>query len=144
MTKAIVFVGVLGVVAGRGLSTLAQEPAARVPYSKESVARGKTVYLQNCQDCHGEDGKAQGSAIAVAPDLTSPDIWKYGQTDAQVFANIRNGAGDNMPPFGPLGPGLKDAQIWDLVNYVQSLPYERINNALDAYREAENIRETGL
>ena len=92
-----------------------------VPYSPASVGRGKLVYLQNCQDCHGEDGKAQGSAIAVAPDLTAPTVWKYGQSDAQIFLNIKNGAGDNMPPFGPLGPGLKDEQIWDLVNFIRSI-----------------------
>lgn len=92
-----------------------------MPYSPESVARGKLAYLQNCQDCHGDDGKAKGSAIAVAPDLTAPDDWKFGRTDGQIFLNIRNGAGDNMPPFGPLGPGLKDEQIWDLVNFIRSI-----------------------
>jgi len=110
----------IGILGGIALSTTAaaQNPT---PYSRESVARGKTLFLQNCQDCHGEDGKAQGSAIAVAPDLTRPEVWKYGQTDDRIFSNIRNGAGDNMPAFGPLGPGLKDAQIWDLVNFIRSI-----------------------
>lgn len=99
----------------------AQDAPKAPPLSRESVTRGKTVYLQNCQDCHGEDGKAQGSAIAVAPDLTRPEFWKYGKTDAQLFANIRNGAGDNMPPFGPLGPGLTEAQIRDLVSFIRSI-----------------------
>jgi len=57
----------------------------------------------------------------VAPDLTRPERWKYGQTDDQIFSNIRDGAGDNMPPFGRLGPGLKDMQIWDLVNFIRSI-----------------------
>jgi mono/diheme cytochrome c family protein len=114
---ALVSIVVVSGTAG-GLVLAADE---RVPFSRESVARGRTVYLQNCQDCHGDDGKAQGSAIAVAPDLTRPDGWKFGQGDAEIFANIKNGAGDNMPPFGPIGPGLKDAQIWDLVNYIRSI-----------------------
>jgi mono/diheme cytochrome c family protein len=104
---------------GAWSSVLAQ--GTPVPYSAASVARGKTVYLQNCQDCHGEDGKAEGSAIAVAPNLTTPEVWTHGKTDEQLFLNIRNGAGDNMPPFGPLGPGLKDDQIWDLVNFIRSI-----------------------
>jgi mono/diheme cytochrome c family protein len=104
--------------AAGGLVLAADEP---VPYSKESVTRGRTVYLQNCQDCHGDDGKAQGSAIAVAADLTAPGSWKFGQGDTEIFNNIKNGAGDNMPPFGPIGPGLKDPQIWDLVNYIRSI-----------------------
>lgn len=112
----------LGLLAGAVLDYVPTSAAENpVSYTKESIARGKIVFLQNCQDCHGEDGKAQGSAIAVAPDLTRPEVWKYGQTDDQIFSNIRNGAGDNMPPFGPLGPGLKDEQIWDLVNFIRSI-----------------------
>jgi len=122
--RGVVTRGIAGLsvvfIASAALHVSAQD-SARVPYSKESITRGLTIYLQNCQDCHGEDGKAQGSAIAVAPDLTSPEVWKYGQSDQQLFTDIRNGAGDNMPPFGPLGPGLKDAQIWDLVNYIRSI-----------------------
>jgi cbb3-type cytochrome c oxidase subunit III len=120
MLRGFIVTAVIGVVGGLALQTTSAADAP-VPYSRESVARGKTVFLQNCQDCHGEDGKAQGSAIAVAPDLTRPEVWKYGQTDAQIFSNIRNGAGDNMPPFGSLGPGLKDSQIWDLVNFIRSI-----------------------
>src|SRR5262245_59347131 len=100
----------IGILGGLALAT-AVAAQNSTPYSKESIARGKTLFLQNCQDCHGEDGKAQGSAIAVAPDLTRPEIWKYGQTDDQIFSNIRNGDGDNMPPFGPLEPGLTYVQI---------------------------------
>ena len=120
LAKGFILVCAVGVLGGTALKTIS---AADNPtrYSRESIARGKTLFLQNCQDCHGEDGKAQGSAIAVAPDLTRPESWKYGQTDDQIFSNIRNGAGDNMPAFGPLGPGLTDAQIWDLVNFIRSI-----------------------
>ena len=113
----VAFAGLVGVAA----ASVAGQADARVPYSKESAARGRVVYLQNCQDCHGDDGKAKGSAIAVAPDLTDPTVWKFTTTDLTIFSNIRNGAGDNMPPFGPLGPGLKDNEIWDLVNYIRSI-----------------------
>lgn len=113
-------VAAAALIASTAVLFAGQEPA-RVPYSKESAARGRVVYLQNCQDCHGDDGKAKGSAIAVAPDLTDPAVWKFSTTDTTIFSNIKNGAGDNMPPFGPLGPGLTDAQIWDLVNYIRSI-----------------------
>ena len=26
-----------------------------------------------------------------------------------------------MPPFGPIGVGLKDEQIWDIVNFIRSI-----------------------
>jgi mono/diheme cytochrome c family protein len=120
MAKGLILAWAVGVLGGTALTAMS---AADNPtrYSQESIARGKTLFLQNCQDCHGEDGKAQGSAIAVAPDLTRPERWKYGQTDDRIFSNIRDGAGDNMPPFGRLGPGLTDPQIWDLVNFIRSI-----------------------
>jgi mono/diheme cytochrome c family protein len=99
MAVRLLLIAAIGPAANALLPATRQAVADPVPYTPESIARGKTRYLQNCQDCHGADGKAEGSAIAVAPDLTRPDRWKYGQTDRDIFANIRNGAGDNMPPL---------------------------------------------
>ena len=48
------------------------------------------------------------------------------------------------PEDPPEAKKLNAEEIWDLVNYVQSLPYERINNALNAYDEAVLTRERGL
>lgn len=89
-----------------------------VPYSSASVARGKTYYLQNCQSCHDEDGRARSAAVAIAADLTNPDRWKFGSSDAQVFKTIKSGAAEAMPPFGS---DLKDDQIWDIVNFIRSI-----------------------
>jgi hypothetical protein len=48
-----------------------------------------------------------------------------------------------MKPEGdPNAKGLVPDDIWDLVNYVESLPYESVNNPfLAAQHEAENLRE---
>lgn len=89
-----------------------------IPYTKESILRGRNTYLRHCQECHDEDGKAMSNAIAAAADLTRPDAWKHGAEDEQAFASIRNGAGDAMPPFRA---DLKDDQIWDIVNFVRSI-----------------------
>ncbi len=48
-----------------------------VPYSPASVARGKIVYLQNCQDCHGEDGNG---VTALAPPLNKSEIVNGNKT----------------------------------------------------------------
>ena len=89
-----------------------------VPYTPESIARGKTYFLQNCQSCHDEDGRGRSAAVAIAADLTDPDRWKFGTGDAQVFKTIKNGAAEAMPPFGS---DLKDQQIWDVVNFIRSI-----------------------
>jgi mono/diheme cytochrome c family protein len=88
------------------------------PYTPASIARGKTFFLQNCQSCHDEDGRARSAAVAIAADLTNPDKWKFGTGDAQLFKTIKNGAAEAMPPFGA---DLKDDQIWDIVNFIRSL-----------------------
>jgi cytochrome c oxidase cbb3-type subunit 3 len=87
-------------------------------YTPASVARGKNFYLQNCQSCHDEDGRARSAAVAIAADLTDPSRWKFGTSDPQLFKTIKNGAGDTMPPFAA---DLDDEQIWDIVNFIRSI-----------------------
>jgi len=119
--------GLFVVVATTGSGAQSAAPVSNpIPYAKASIDRGRTSFLQNCPLCHGEDGRAQGSAIAVAADLTRPDSWKNGSGDAALFSSIRNGAGDSMPPFGPLGQRLKDEEIWDLVNFIRSIGPEAL------------------
>jgi mono/diheme cytochrome c family protein len=75
-------------------------------------------------------------------------IYRGGHRPLDLYWRIRNGIeGTPMPastmkPEGdPNAKGLVPGDIWDLVNYVQSLPYEPINNPFYAAREAENLRE---
>lgn len=117
MVKACFLVVVLGASVAAAVPQSA--PSANpVPYAPASVARGKTFFLQNCQSCHDEDGRARSAAVAIAADLTNPDRWKFGRSDAQVFNTIKNGAAEAMPPFGT---DLKDEQIWDVVNFIRSI-----------------------
>lgn len=90
-----------------------------VPYSKKSIDRGRVTFMQNCTTCHGEDGKAQGSLIADATDLTTPSLYKSGTTDGEIFRSIRDGAGDQMPAFKSQLDSETD--VWNLVNFIHSL-----------------------
>jgi mono/diheme cytochrome c family protein len=93
-----------------------KNPAA---YSKKSVDRGRVIFMQNCTSCHGENGKAEGSLIADATDLTTPNLYKSGTTEGEIFHSIRDGAGDQMPAFKSQLGG--EADIWSLVNFIRSL-----------------------
>src|SRR3954465_81326 len=116
MTKVLLVIWASIASAASGVQPAA--PTANpVAYSPASIARGKTYFLQNCQSCHDEDGRARSAAVAIAADLTDPDRWKFGSGDAQVFKTIKNGAAEAMPPFGT---DLKDDQIWDVVNFIRS------------------------
>jgi mono/diheme cytochrome c family protein len=50
-------------------------------------------------------------------DFTNPATLKD-RTDGELFYVIKTGKGD-MPPEGPR---LKSDGLWDLVNYIRSLP----------------------
>ncbi len=97
----------------------AQKLKTPVAYTKKSVDRGRVIFLQNCTSCHGENGKAEGSLIADATDLTTPSLYKSGTTEGEIFRSIRDGAGDQMPAFkSQLG---SETDIWNLVNFIRSL-----------------------
>jgi len=88
-------------------------------YTKKSIDRGRVLFLQNCTGCHGADGKAETSVIAEATDLTSPDLYKNGTSEGEIFRSIRDGAGNQMPPF--LDQVSKEEDIWHMVNLIRSL-----------------------
>jgi mono/diheme cytochrome c family protein len=97
------------------------------PYSKTSIDKGKRLFLQNCTGCHGDDGKAELAVIAEATNLTEPKGYKDGTTEGELFRNIRDGAGSQMPPFKDT---LNEQQTWDLVNFVRSLWPDSMRPAL--------------
>jgi mono/diheme cytochrome c family protein len=87
----------------------------------ESIARGKKWYGYDCAMCHGTDGDGKGGVAEdmklKVSDFTNPATLKD-RTDGELFYVIKTGKGD-MPPEGPR---LKPDGLWDLVNYVRSLP----------------------
>jgi mono/diheme cytochrome c family protein len=97
----------------------AQKLKSPVANTKKSINRGREVFLQNCTSCHGEDGKAEGSLVASATDLTSPKLYNSGSSEGEIFRSIRDGAGDQMPAFKSQLAGETD--IWNLVNFIRSL-----------------------
>src|SRR5215472_147400 len=91
------------------------------PYTRKSIAQGKQFYLIHCVECHDQDGKGLGRRdFSGTPpaDLTAPDEWLHGASAAEIFASIRDGTKEDMPPFKDK---LRDEQIWDTVNFVRSL-----------------------
>lgn len=89
-------------------------------HSPDSVARGKDLYVQYCQTCHGGEGRGDGPSAASLParpddlsDIAPPPVFP----DGVVAYRIANGV-DSMPAYGSV---LTPAQIWDLVNFIRSL-----------------------
>ena len=124
------YLRIFGIFAILALAALAEAPAKLnrdeaqklknpVAYSKKSIDQGRAIFLQNCTSCHGENGKAEGSLVAEATDLTTPSLYKSGTSEGEIFRSIRDGAGDQMPAFKTQLNG--DTDIWNLVNFIRSL-----------------------
>jgi mono/diheme cytochrome c family protein len=104
---------------GRLTSEEAKNLKSPIPFSKESIARGRAIFARNCTACHGADGKSEVDVVANATDLTEPKLWRSGTGEGEIFRSIRDGAGDTMPPFK--SQVQKEEDLWHLVNFIRSL-----------------------
>jgi mono/diheme cytochrome c family protein len=90
-----------------------------IPYTRKSIAQGRSTYARYCVGCHGADGKATMDVVADATDLTAPKAWKSGTMDGEIFHSIRDGQSASMPAFKT--QIKKEDDLWHLVNFIHSL-----------------------
>jgi len=88
----------------------------------EIVANGKTIFLQQCVTCHGEQGKGNGpAAAALIPhprNFTLAEGWGNGRKPSQIFKTLKEGRpGTSMASF--LTIPAEDR--WTLAAYVETL-----------------------
>jgi mono/diheme cytochrome c family protein len=136
-------------VAAQEESSLVTPTVKHVPATPESIARGRALYLSkdlNCIACHGEAGLGDGPQTysitknsagqdnptpglydewgnLVTPRNLTTGIYRGGRRPIDLFSRLHGGIkGTPMPAFG----GKKtDAELWDLVNYIMSVPFEK-------------------
>jgi mono/diheme cytochrome c family protein len=100
------------------------------PFTLESLASGKELFLQNCSGCHGVLGRSDGPSTLKVVDIASDAIWprnlskpwtfRRGNSRIQLFMTLRTGLSTTaMPQFSTRI--FNDQQIWDIVNYIQTL-----------------------
>jgi DMSO reductase family type II enzyme heme b subunit len=119
----------------------------QVPYSEESVAKGRAAFEKSCTECHGNEGRGNimsgkkleddwGNRIWPR-DLTKPWTWRATQSrlsDEQerdatikaIYARLSIGIpGTPMPAHRAVEEGNKDPvsleDRWHIANYVYSL-----------------------
>ena len=119
-------------------SQIVKPETPKPPLTPESVARGQAVWVKaDCVKCHGPLGKGDGPSAAIDPLTKKPIIDDWGNVSRpadltrgmyhggrrpidlyrRVYAGIK---GTIMPGFGAT---LKPDEIWDLVNFIQNMPY---------------------
>lgn len=114
--------------------TAAKKLKNPVPFTKKSIAQGRSLFLRNCAGCHGNDAKAMVDVVADATDLTEPKVWKNGTTEGEIFRSIRDGQGASMPSFKT--QIAREEDLWNLVNFIRSLWPESMRPPLQE-RETE-------
>jgi cytochrome c oxidase cbb3-type subunit 3 len=89
--------------------------AAENPYRGDAgaIAEGAQTFAAICSACHKPDGSG-----LVGPSLVDP-YWKYGSSDADLFASVSQGRPAGMPPWGAQ---LGTEKIWKVLAYVDTLP----------------------
>ncbi len=100
----------------------------KIPYLERAAdpAKGKIVYQNQCQSCHGTDG--QGQLNLAGNEYEYPPLW--GDNSYNVSAGLfrlSNMAGyvyTNMPfnQAMPGNPKLSVEESWDVSAYVNSMP----------------------
>lgn len=88
-----------------------------------SIEEGDKLFGTECATCHGLDGHKLTDAgrwmYPRAADLTSPAVQQY--SDRELFWIVKNGIRlSGMPAFGRVE---SDEHIWNLVQYVRTLPH---------------------
>ena len=80
---------------------------------KRDALDAEKIYMHECKDCHGEDGRGR---MHGQPDFTNPQ-WQANVTDELMFKTIKFGR-EPMPFY--VG-ALTDDEINALVRYIRSL-----------------------
>jgi mono/diheme cytochrome c family protein len=106
------------VVTNANSTAPAASPAAATPGNE--TAEAQNLYVQNCANCHKEDGtggkkEIDGTVINV-DNLTTDKMKKM--DDQKYVGYIKNGVpGEGMPAFKDR---LTDAQIASVVKYIRT------------------------
>ena len=111
----VAYMQVIGSAVAKKPAQVAAAPEEKNPLADDAKAHelGEQVYKQNCEACHGEDGKG-----GIGPSLTD-NTWlsKEGDvSDGQIYAIIANGTPNGMPPYANQ---LDKNKIWSIVSYVR-------------------------
>ncbi|GAB3471799.1 cytochrome-c oxidase, cbb3-type subunit III [Polaromonas eurypsychrophila] len=89
-------------------------PADKVAADPQAMAIGERLFLNNCAQCHGSDGRGSKGF----PNLADSD-WLYGGSPEKISETIHKGRIGVMPPMAA-AVGTPD-DVKNLANYVLSL-----------------------
>jgi len=89
-----------------------------IPYGAQSLTRGRALFLEHCERCHGPRGLGDGPDAATLEGGVG-NLAERGAAlrEGSIAYKIAHGQ-ERMPAFRD---SLAQDEIWDLTNYVRSL-----------------------
>jgi cbb3-type cytochrome c oxidase subunit III len=94
-------------------ASVEKEAAAQPPVViQDDVNEGAEIFKENCRVCHGPGGKGD-----ICPNLTD-DVWKYGNSDADLFYSIAKGRPGGMPNWETK---MGEEKIRKVMTYIRSI-----------------------
>jgi mono/diheme cytochrome c family protein len=98
----------------------AKEPNP-IPPSADVIAKGKSLYGKNCENCHGKSGKGDGPD--ADPDSPPEDLGDPSRVnrnpDGVMFYKIWNGRkSPKMPAFK--SEGLTRDEVWHVIHFIKT------------------------
>jgi len=126
-------------------------PVARVPDTPQSRERGQVLFVKDgkCINCHGPTGRGNGFqtedffknetfgatgemfaerglhddwGYSIKPRDLTRGIYRGGRRPIDIYRRVSQGIKGTLMPAAPAT--ITPEQIWDLVNYVMSIPFE--------------------
>ncbi len=129
---------------------------SQIPPSEESIAKGREIFKEMCAECHGEEGRGDGTkklkddwGYRTWPrNLTKGWSFRISNDPKDIYTRITVGIpGTQMPSFADPASKkkLSDEERWHVANYVASLdePYKKPtdNTVIKAVRIEEEVPE---
>jgi mono/diheme cytochrome c family protein len=117
--------GLILMAVSLGIALLAMWVISVPAANAGDAANGKTIFAKSCAGCHGDTGKANGSASAALnpkPKDLSDKAYNAKLEDTYLHNIIAKGGSavgkaPMMPPFAQ----LKQQEVDDVVAYIRSL-----------------------
>ena len=108
--------------AAKGRDLPPVDPATVMKPTPALLARGESLFKQNCTSCHGDTGRGDGPASGTLNprprNFAQANGWTHGYRMTDIFSTITNGVkGTGMNAFDFIAPADRMA----LVHYVRSL-----------------------
>ena len=117
--------------------------------------RGRALYAANCASCHGDKLQGQPDWQSTKPDGTLPapphddtgHSWHHGDNLLFTYTKLGGQAAlaqrgvsnfnSAMPAFGET---LSDAEIWDILAYIESTWPRRVRQIQQTRTDAEQLQ----